>query len=69
MVRRRYFAAVRTAIEVYGGVGALTWATTWEQLFPDKSLLGDDRYAPLRPFYGDIDVNAAAADRLFPAEE
>ena len=68
MVRRRYFAAVRTAIEVYGGVGALTWDTTWEQLFPDKSLLGEDKYAALRPFYGDIDVGASAKDRLFPAE-
>ena len=68
MVRRRYFAAVRTAIEVYGGVGALNWETTWEQLFPDKSRLGDDKYKLLRPYYGDIDVNASEADRLFPAE-
>ena len=67
-VRRRYFAAVRKAIELYGGVGALTWNTTWEQLFPDKSKLGDAQYAELRPFYGDIDVGAAAADRVFPAE-
>ena len=68
MVRRRYFAAVRKAIELYGGVCFLTWNTTWEQLFPDKSLLGDAQYEELRPFYGDIDSGVAEADRLFPAE-
>ena len=67
-VRRRYFAAVRKAIEVYGGVSALTWDTTWEQLFPDKSLLQDEKYAELRQFYGDIDVGTSEKERLFPAE-
>ena len=66
MVRRRYFAAVRTAIDVYGGVGALTWETTWEDLFPHASLIGDKKYEPLRPFYGDIDLHADEASRLFP---
>ena len=68
MVRRRYLKAVRTAIEIYGGVCALTWDTTWEQLFPHKSQIGDEKYELLRPFYGDIDAGAAEADRLFPAE-